>query len=183
MPCSLHRITLSARASTFGGIVRPICLAALRLMINSNFFGCSTGRSAGLAPLRILSTYVAAVQLREAYAVTHESPGFDKFRPIIYRWEPVLDGEFCNLLAVFGSSTASSAQELRGAEAAAGALGIKLQLLDIASPTGIESAFRAASKERADAVLVLKPSICMAPKKWPMPLGGRNAKASMNFQP
>jgi hypothetical protein len=26
------------------------------LMINSNFVGCSTGRSAGLAPLRILST-------------------------------------------------------------------------------------------------------------------------------
>ena len=51
-----HLITLSALASTFGGIVRPICLAALRLMMNSNFVGCSTGRSAGLAPLRILST-------------------------------------------------------------------------------------------------------------------------------
>ena len=59
-------------------------------------------------------------------------------------------------VAVFGSSTsASTAQELRGAEPAAGALGIKLQLLDIVSPTGIESAFRAAGKERADAVLVL----------------------------
>jgi hypothetical protein len=29
-----HRITLSALASTFGGIVRPICLAALRLITN-----------------------------------------------------------------------------------------------------------------------------------------------------
>jgi hypothetical protein len=29
-------ITLSARANTFGGIVRPICLAAVRLMTNSN---------------------------------------------------------------------------------------------------------------------------------------------------
>jgi hypothetical protein len=55
-----YLITLSALASTLGGIVRPICLAALRLMINSNFFGCSTARSAGLAPLRILSTKVAA---------------------------------------------------------------------------------------------------------------------------
>src|SRR6185295_18695378 len=55
-----HLMTLSALASTFGGIVSPICLAALRLMINSNFVGCSIGRSAGLAPLRILSTYVAA---------------------------------------------------------------------------------------------------------------------------
>jgi hypothetical protein len=51
-----HLITLSALTSTFGGIVRPICFAVLRLMMNSNFVGCSTGRSAGLAPLRILST-------------------------------------------------------------------------------------------------------------------------------
>ena len=54
-----HLITLSARVSTFGGIVRPICFAVFRLMINSNFLGCSTGRSAGLAPFKILSTYTA----------------------------------------------------------------------------------------------------------------------------
>jgi hypothetical protein len=45
----LHRITLSALAKTFGGIVMPICLAALRFIAMSNFVGCSTGRSAGLA--------------------------------------------------------------------------------------------------------------------------------------
>src|SRR5215470_3573246 len=55
-----YLMTLSALASTFGGIVRPTCLAAFRLMMNSNFVGCSTGRSAGLAPFKILSTYVAA---------------------------------------------------------------------------------------------------------------------------
>ena len=55
-----YLITLSARASTFGEIVRPICLAAFRLMMNSNFVGCSTGRSAGFLPFKILSTYVAA---------------------------------------------------------------------------------------------------------------------------
>ena len=38
-------------------MVRPSALAVLRLMINSNFVGCSTGRSLGFAPLRILSTY------------------------------------------------------------------------------------------------------------------------------
>ena len=38
-------MTLSARTSTFGGIVRPICFAALRLMMNSNFFGCSRVRA------------------------------------------------------------------------------------------------------------------------------------------
>jgi hypothetical protein len=30
--------------------------AAFRLMISSNFVGCSTGKSAGLVPLKILST-------------------------------------------------------------------------------------------------------------------------------
>ena len=53
---TLQRITLFARTSTFGGTVRPIFLAACRLMMNSNFIGCCTGRSAGFAPLRILST-------------------------------------------------------------------------------------------------------------------------------
>ena len=42
------------------GMVRPSALAVLRLMASSNFVGCSTGRSAGWAPFRILSTYVAA---------------------------------------------------------------------------------------------------------------------------
>ena len=56
----LHLMTLSALARTLGGIVRPICLPVFRLITNSNFVGCSTGRSAGLAPLRILSTYKAA---------------------------------------------------------------------------------------------------------------------------
>jgi hypothetical protein len=48
-------ITSSARASTDGGIVRPSVFAVLRLITNSNLVGCSTGRSAGLAPLRIRS--------------------------------------------------------------------------------------------------------------------------------
>src|SRR5207247_107552 len=55
-----YRITRSALASTFGGIVRPICFAAFRLITNSNFVGASIGKSAGLVPFRILSTKVAA---------------------------------------------------------------------------------------------------------------------------
>ena len=51
-----YSMTRSARTSTDGGIVRPSAFAVLRLIANSNFVGCSTGRSAGLAPLRILST-------------------------------------------------------------------------------------------------------------------------------
>src|SRR5262249_53492544 len=55
-----HSITSSARASSVGGMVRPSALAVLRLMTNSSLVDCSTGKSAGLAPLKILSTYVAA---------------------------------------------------------------------------------------------------------------------------
>src|SRR5439155_25290998 len=51
-----HLITLSARYRTDCGIVRPICLAVLRFITNSNFVGCSTGRSAGFVPFKILST-------------------------------------------------------------------------------------------------------------------------------
>jgi ABC-type uncharacterized transport system substrate-binding protein len=59
-------------------------------------------------------------------------------------------------VAVFGTSTRSgNAQSLKETELAAGAFGVKLQYLDILSPKDIETAFRAASKGRADAVLVL----------------------------
>src|SRR5262245_49186943 len=51
-----HSITSSARASTVAGRSRPSALAVLRLMTNSYLEACSTGRSAGLAPLRTLST-------------------------------------------------------------------------------------------------------------------------------
>lgn len=55
-----YRITLSARASTLGGIVRPISFAVFRLITNSSFVGRSTGSSPALAPLAILSMSRAA---------------------------------------------------------------------------------------------------------------------------
>ena len=59
-------------------------------------------------------------------------------------------------VAVLGTSTRpGTAQQLRETELAAGALGVKLQYLDVLDPKDIETAFRAASKGRADAVLVL----------------------------
>ena len=50
----------SARASSAAGSVRPSDRAVLELITSSSFVGCSTGRSAGLAPVRILSTQAAA---------------------------------------------------------------------------------------------------------------------------
>ena len=58
-------------------------------------------------------------------------------------------------VAVLGTSTnPSNAQSLRETELAAEAFGVQLQYLDVRDPKDIETAFRAASKERADAVLV-----------------------------
>jgi len=48
-----HSITSSARARIEGGTVSPSALAVLRLTTSSKVVGCTTGRSAGLAPLRI----------------------------------------------------------------------------------------------------------------------------------
>jgi hypothetical protein len=55
-----YSITSSARTRSEAGTVRPSALAAVRLISNSNLVGCSTGRSAGFAPLKILSMYSAA---------------------------------------------------------------------------------------------------------------------------
>jgi hypothetical protein len=51
-----HRITSSAWKSRLGGTVRPSAWAVLRLITSSNFIACSTGKSAGVAPFRSLST-------------------------------------------------------------------------------------------------------------------------------
>ena len=46
-----HSITSSARASSCGGTVMPSILAVSWLMTSSNLVDCTTGRSAGFAPL------------------------------------------------------------------------------------------------------------------------------------
>src|SRR5262249_25285622 len=52
----LHSITSSARARIPGGNISSIALAVLRLTASSNLTGCSTGRSAGFLPCKILCT-------------------------------------------------------------------------------------------------------------------------------
>src|SRR5262249_24115709 len=54
---TLYSMISSARNSSGCGIFGPSgVLAVFRLITSSNLVACSTGRSAGLAPLRILST-------------------------------------------------------------------------------------------------------------------------------
>ena len=51
-----YSITSSARRSNEVGTLRPSALAVFMLITSWNLVGCSTGRSEGFAPLRILST-------------------------------------------------------------------------------------------------------------------------------
>jgi len=81
------------------------------------------------------------------------------------RLSPELNGKRLELLkeivprlsrvAVFGTSTAqNNALVLREVELAAAAISVKLQYLDVLDPKDYETAFRAASKGRAEAILV-----------------------------
>jgi ABC-type uncharacterized transport system substrate-binding protein len=73
-------------------------------------------------------------------------------------------------VAVFGSSTsAGNAQQLKEVELAAGALGIKIQYLDVIDSKGFETAFQAAGKGRADAVLMNVTGSLSAPNRKTSP--------------
>src|SRR6476659_2439175 len=61
-----NSITSSATNRMSRLIVSPTVLAAFRLMTSSNLVGRSTGKSAGFAPLSILSTYVAVRRNRSS---------------------------------------------------------------------------------------------------------------------
>jgi putative tryptophan/tyrosine transport system substrate-binding protein len=63
-------------------------------------------------------------------------------------------------VAVFGNSTnPGNAQILKEMELAAKTFGVKLQTLEIRDPKNIDTVFRAASNERADAVVALGSSV------------------------
>src|SRR5262249_23595835 len=64
-----HSITSSARASSVGDTSIPSAFAVARLMTKSNLVGCTTGKSAGLAPLRMRAAYMPAWrQISERFA-------------------------------------------------------------------------------------------------------------------
>src|SRR5262249_32891198 len=52
---AVHSMTSPARARIDGGTVSPIAFAVFRLTASTKREGCCTGRSAGVAPCRILS--------------------------------------------------------------------------------------------------------------------------------
>ncbi len=69
-------------------------------------------------------------------------------------------------VAVLGNATQpGNPQALREINLAADAIGVQLQYLEVRGPKDIETAFRAASKERADAVLVLSSPVLFSQRR------------------
>ena len=69
-------------------------------------------------------------------------------------------------VAVLGNSTKpGNAQTLREVELAAKAFGVQLQYLDVLGPKDIATAFRAAGKGQADAVLILLPGLVLTSER------------------
>lgn len=87
-------------------------------------------------------------------------------------------------VAVFGTSTfARNAQALTETELAARAFGVKLQFVDVLSPADIERAFQAATKGRADAVLVLAGPVLLTQRTQIADLAVKSRLPVMYYQP
>jgi len=69
--------------------------------------------------------------------------------------------------AVFGTSTTpANARALRETEVAAEALGVQVQYLDVLGPKDFETAFRAVSKRKPDAVINLNSAVLNSHRKY-----------------
>ena len=87
-------------------------------------------------------------------------------------------------VAVLGTSSAeANAESLRETELVATAFGVQLQYLDVLSAKDIESAFRAGSKGRAEAVFVLGGSVLLAQRTQIVELAAKNRLPATYNQP
>jgi ABC-type uncharacterized transport system substrate-binding protein len=85
-------------------------------------------------------------------------------------------------LAVFENSTQpGNRQSLTEVEMAAGALGVQLQYLNIGSRNDIETAFRAASKARANGILVLSSPVLFSQRTEVIELAAKNRFPAIYF--
>ena len=107
--------------------------------------------------------------------------------------DPELSGKRLELLketvpklsrvAVLGDSTIpGSAQVLRETELAAGAFKGKIQYLDVLSPKDIETAFRAADKERADGVLTMTSPVLFSQRSQLVDLSAKHRLPAIYHQ-
>src|SRR5262245_4346590 len=85
-------------------------------------------------------------------------------------------------VAVLGTSTnPGSAQMLKETELAAGVFGVKLQYLEVRSPTDIETAFGDASRWRAEALLMLTSPVITSQRKQIADLAVRSRLLAIHF--
>jgi putative ABC transport system substrate-binding protein len=80
------------------------------------------------------------------------------------------------------SSEPGNAQALREMEAAARAFGVQLQYLDVLAPKDIEPAFRAATKGRAQAILVLTSPVVVAQRTQVVDLAVKNRLPAIYYR-
>jgi putative ABC transport system substrate-binding protein len=87
-------------------------------------------------------------------------------------------------VTVLGTSTQpGNAQMLKETELAAGTFGVQLQYLDVRDPKDIESVFRAASKGRADAILILTSPFLLSHRTQPADLALKSRLPAIYSQP
>jgi putative ABC transport system substrate-binding protein len=87
-------------------------------------------------------------------------------------------------VAVLGNLTEpGNALLLKEMELAAGALKVQLKYLDVRDPTGIETAFSAIKKDRADAVIVLRNPIASTRRKQIVDLAAKSRLPAIYVQP
>jgi putative ABC transport system substrate-binding protein len=87
-------------------------------------------------------------------------------------------------VAVLGNATRpGSPQALREINLAADGLGVHLQYLEVGDPKDIEIAFRAASKERADAVLVMQTPVLISHRRQVAELAVKSRLPTMYGRP
>jgi ABC-type uncharacterized transport system substrate-binding protein len=85
-------------------------------------------------------------------------------------------------LAVFENSTQpGNRQSLNEVELAAGALGVQLQTVNISGPKDIQTAFLAASKRRANGLLVLSSPVLFAQRTEVVELAAKNRLPAIYF--
>jgi len=70
-----HSMTSSALISSEFGTVRPRALPVFKLTTSLKCVGCSMGRSAGFAPLRILSVYATARRKKSGKSGPYDNSG------------------------------------------------------------------------------------------------------------
>jgi putative tryptophan/tyrosine transport system substrate-binding protein len=86
-------------------------------------------------------------------------------------------------VAVLGNSAIpGNEQSLREMELAARAFGMQLQYLDVLDPKDIETAFRAAKNDRAEAVLALGSSVLLLQRTQVVEMMGKNRLAAIYSQ-